>query len=200
MLRALKADIETAMTVMAQPYDFLMGEASSRGTRGVVRYYAVLSLVLALLTPLANIAGFPSDVIHASTNAQMGAYKYAPLVEEVTGVSRHAWTGVLTFLLMLVKLPFFVAFFHAFALLLGGKGGLGASLRLVVYAGTPAMLLGWVPYSDFVFGLWVGFLYVPALKYLHGVQWGRAVAFVTFMMGLQILYVVLTGGGWLIEP
>jgi hypothetical protein len=26
------------------------------------------------------------------------------------------------------------------------------------------------------------------------------VAFVTLLMGLQILYVVLTGGGWLIEP
>ena len=200
MLRALKGDLGTAMTVMTRPYDFLMGEAASRGTLEVVRYYAVLSLVLALLTPLANIAGFPSDVVHASTNAQMGAYKYAPLVEELTGVSRHIWTGVLTLLLMLAKLPFFVAFFHAFALLLGGSGGLGASLRLVVYAGTPAMLLGWVPYSDFIFGLWVGFLYVPALRYLHGVQWGRAVAFVTFMMGLQILYVVLTGGGWLIEP
>ena len=200
MLRALRGDLGTAMTVMARPYDFLMEEAASRGTREVVRYYTVLSLVLALLTPLANVAGFPSDVVHASTNAQMGAYKYAPLVEELTGVSCHFWTGVLTFLLMLVKLPFFMAFFHVFALLLGGKGGLGASLRLVVYAGTPAMLLGWVPYSDFIFGLWVGFLYVPALRYLHGVQWGRAVAFVTFMMGLQILYVVLTGGGWLIEP
>ena len=200
MLRALRGDLGNAMTLMVRPYDFLMEEAASRGTREVVRYYTVLSLVLALLTPLANVAGFPSDVVHASTNAQMGAYKYAPLVEELTGVSRHLWTGVLTFLLMLVKLPFFVAFFHAIALLLGGKGGLGASLRLVVYAGTPAMLLGWVPYSDFIFGLWVGFLYVPALRYLHGVQWGRAVAFVTFMMGLQILYVVLTGGGWLIEP
>lgn len=199
-MRALRDDLETAMTVMARPYDFLMGEAASRSTREVVRYYAVLSLVLAIMTPLANIAGFPSDVIHASTNAQMGAYKYAPMVEGLTGVSRHVWTGVLTFLLMMMKLPFFVAFFHAFALLLGGKGGLEASLGLVVYAGTPAMLLGWVPYSDFIFGLWVGFLYVPALRYLHGVQWGRAVAFVTLLMGLQIMYVVLTGGGWLIEP
>jgi hypothetical protein len=200
MLRALRIDLGTAMTVMAQPYDFMVAEATSRRTREVFRYYAILSLVLALLTPLANIAGFPSDVIHASTNAQMGAYKYAPQVEEFTSVSRHVWTGVLTFLLMMVKLPFFVAFFHAFSVLLGGKGGLGASLRLVVYAGTPAMLFGWVPYSDFIFGLWVGFLYVPALRHLHGVRWGRAVAFVTFMMGLQILYVVLTGGGWLIEP
>ncbi len=200
MFMEMREDLGTAWRVMARPYEFLMGEAASRGTRDVVRYYAVLSLVLAILTPLANVAGFPSDVVHASTNAQMGAYKYAPLVEGLTGVSRHLWTGVLTLLLMLAKLPLFVAFFHAFAFLLGGKGGLGASLRLVVYAGTPAMLLGWVPYSDFIFGLWVGSLYVPALRYLHGVQWGRAVAFVTFVMGLQILYVVLTGGGWLIEP
>ena len=200
MLRALRGDLGTARRVLVYPYDFMMGEAASRGTREVVRYYAVLSLFLAVLTPLVNIAGFPSDVVHASTNAQMGAYHYAPQIEQITGVSRHVWTGLLTLLLMLVKLPLFVAFLHVFSKLLGGRGDLGASLRLVVYPGTPAMLLGWVPFSDFIFGLWVGFLYVPALRYLHDIQWGKAIAFVTFMMGLQILYVVLTGGGWLIEP
>ena len=71
---------------------------------------------------------------------------------------------------------------------------------MVVYPGTPAMLLGGDPFSDFIFGLWVAFLYVPALRYLHDIEWGKAIAFVTFMVGLQILYVVLTGGGWLIEP
>jgi hypothetical protein len=200
VLGAMREDLVTAVRVMTRPYDFLMGEAQSRGAGEAVRFYAVLSLLLALMTPLANIAGFPSDVVHASTNAQMGAYKYAPRLEEATGVTRHVWTGLLTFALMMFKLPFFVAFFHAFARLLGGSGGLGASLRLVVYPGTPAMLLGWVPFSDFIFGLWVGFLYVPGLRYLHDVGWGRAVAFVTLLMGLQILYVVLTGGGWLIEP
>jgi hypothetical protein len=200
VLESVTEDLGTARKMMTHPYDFLMGEAASRGTWGVVRYYAVLSLILALLTPVANIAGFPSDVIHASTNAQMGAYKYAPQLEQITGLSRHLWTGILTVLLMMVKLPFFVAFFHVFALLLGGKGDLGASLRVVVYPGTPAMLLGWVPFSDFIFGLWVAFLYVPALRYLHDIGWGKAIAFVTFMVGLQILYVVLTGGGWLIEP
>jgi hypothetical protein len=197
---AIREDLVTAVRVMVRPYDFLLGEAPSRDTGEVVRFYAVLSLLLALMTPLANIAGFPSDVVHASTNAQMGAYKYAPLLEEATGLNRHVWTGLLTFALMMAKLPFFVAFFHASARLLGGNAGPGASLRLVVYPGTPAMLLGWVPYSDFIFGLWVGFLYVPGLRYLHDVGWGKAVAFVTLMMGLQILYVVLTGGGWLIEP
>ncbi len=200
MFQSAKGDLEAAKRMLVEPYDFLMGEASARSPRESVRYYAVLSLILATLTPLVNVTGFPSDVIHASTNAQMGAYKYSPVLEERTGLSRHLWTGLLTFALMLLKLPVFVAFFHFFARLLGGTGGLVESLGVVVYPATPAMLLGWVPYSDFVFGLWAGFLYVPALRYLHEVPWGRAVAFVTFMMGLQILYVVLTGGGWLIEP
>ena len=200
MFQSAMGDLETAKRMMVKPYDFLMEEASARSPREAVRYYVVLSLILATLTPLINVAGFPSDVIHASTNAQMGAYKYSPVLEERTGFSRHLWTGLLTFALMLVKLPVFVAFFHVFARLLGGKGGLVESLGVVVYPATPAMLLGWVPYSDFIFGLWAGFLYVPALRYLHGVPWGRAIAFVTFMVGLQILYVVLTGGGWLIEP
>lgn len=109
-------------------------------------------------------------------------------------------SGGLTLLLMLVKLPAFVAFYHLFDLLLGGKGGLLSSLKVAVYPATPAILFGWVPYSDFIFGLWVGFFLVPALHYLHGVSWGRSIAFVTLLLGIQTLYVVLTGGGWLIEP
>jgi hypothetical protein len=89
VLGAMREDLVTAVRVMTRPYDFLMGEAQSRGAGEAVRFYAVLSLLLALMTPLANIAGFPSDVVHASTNAQMGAYKYAPMLEEATGVTRH---------------------------------------------------------------------------------------------------------------
>ena len=192
--------LKTAMRVMTRPYDFLKSEAASINVRDVVRYYVALSVILAFMTPLANIAGFPSDVIHASTNAQMGAYRYSSLLEQWLGASRHLWTGALTLVLMLVKLPVFVAFYHIFALLLGGKGDLKASLKVAVYPATPAMLFGWVPYSDFLFGLWVAFFLVPAFRYLHEVRWGRAIAFVTVMVGLQILYVVLTCGGWLIEP
>lgn len=71
---------------------------------------------------------------------------------------------------------------------------------MVVYPAKPALLFGWVPFSDFIFGLWVGFFLVPAFRCLHGVSWGRSIAFVTVLMEVQILYVVLTGGGWLIEP
>jgi len=71
---------------------------------------------------------------------------------------------------------------------------------VAIYPATPALLFGWLLYSDFIFGLWVGFFLVPAFHYLHEVSWGRSVAFVTILIGVQILYVVLTGEGWLIEP
>lgn len=185
---------------MISPHAFFKQAGSERDAISVFRYYIVLSFFLAVMTPIVNIAGFPSDVIHASTNAQMAAYKYAPMIEQYLGISKHFWTGVLTIVFMSLKLPFFVLFYHVFAKLLGGKGNWLLSLKLAVYPATPAMLLGWVPYSDFIFGLWVGFFLVPGFHYFHKISWGKATAFATFLIGLQLLYVVLSGGGWLIEP
>jgi len=196
----LMQHLETAKTIMIRPYTFFQKGSNKDGAGSVFQYYVVLSLLLAILTPIINILGFPSDVIHASTNAQMAAYKYAPMIEQLLGVSKHLWTGVLTMIFMTLNLPEFVLFYHVFAKLLGGKGDWLASLKLTVYPATPAMLLGWVPYSDFIFGLWVGFLIVPGLYYYHKISWGKSIAFTTFLLGLQILYVVLSGGGWLIEP
>ena len=196
----IKEDLNTAKQVMMYPYHFIEDEVGYYGITQTIRYYITLTIILSLLTPIINIAGFPSDVIHASTNAQMAAFKYSPFMEQLLGVSRHFWTGILTVFFMVVKLPFFVTFYHFFAKLMGGKGDFSDSLRLTVYPATPALLLGWVPYSDFIFGLWVAFFLVPGFRYLHDVSWGKSVAFVTFMIGLQILYVVLSQGGWLIEP
>ena len=200
MFESAIQDFAKAKEIMLKPYSFFRESKNERGLVSVIRYYIVLSFFLAVLTPIINIVGFPSDVIHASTNAQMAAYKYAPMIEQAVGISRHFWTGALTVLFMVLKLPFFVLFYHVFAKLLGGEGCWFESLKLAVYPATPAMMLGWVPYSDFIFGLWVGFFLVPALFYFHKITWGKATAFVTLLMGLQILYVVLSGGGWLIEP
>lgn len=200
MFENLIQDFKTAKTIMIRPYAFFQRASGKADVASVFRYYVVLSLLLAILTPVVNVLGFPSDVIHASTNAQMAAYKYAPIIEQYVGITRHFWTGVLTLIFMVLKLPMFVLFYHFFAKVLGGKGGWLASLKLTVYPATPAMMFGWVPYSDFIFGLWVGFFIVPGLHYFHKISWGKSTAFTTFLMGFQILYVVLSGGGWLIEP
>ena len=193
-------DLVTAKRILIAPHALFQRLSEGVGVGSVVRYYVLLSIILATLTPCINLLGVPSDVVHASTNAQMAAYKYSPWMEQVFGISRHLWTGVLTFTFMIVKLPAFVLFYHGCAKLLGSNEGWVASLKLTVYPATPAMLFGWVPYSDFLFGLWAGFLSVPGFHYFHKIPWGKATAFAALMIGLQILYVVVSGGGWLIEP
>ncbi|MBO3803160.1 MAG: YIP1 family protein [Candidatus Brockarchaeota archaeon] len=192
--------LRIAKAVLAEPHGFFQRARSEAGAKDAARFYLAMSAILAFLTPVANLMGFPSDVIHASTNAQMAAFKYAPIFELYVGGSRHVWTGILTFAFMAAKLPVFVAFYHVSAKVLGGKGGWTDSLRVAAYSATPAMAFGWLPYSDFLFGLWAGLLIVPALHYLHAIPWGISTAYASFLLGFQILYVVLTGGGWLIEP
>ncbi len=200
MMEEALTTLVTAKRILIAPHALFQRLSDDEGAGRVIRYYVLLSLILATLTPCINLLGIPSDVVHASTNAQMTAYKYASWMEHVFGASRHLWTGLLTFTFMIVKLPAFVLFYHGCAKLLGSKEGGVASLKLTVYPATPAMLFGWVPYSDFLFGLWAGLLSVPGFHYFHKIPWGKATAFATFMIGLQILYVVVSGGGWLIEP
>ena len=200
MMREVLYDLETGKRILIAPHALFQQLSDNVDAGSVFRYYVFFSLILATLTPIINILGFPSDVIHASTNAQMTAYKYSPMMEQLSGISRHLWTGVLTIAFMILKLPVFVLFYHGCAKLLGGTESWLASLKLTVYPATPAMLFGWVSYSDFLFGLWAGFFSVPGLHYFHKISWGKATAFAAFMVGFQILYVVLSGGGWLIEP
>ncbi len=200
MMKEVLSDLKTGQRILIAPHALFQRLSNGVEVGGVFRYYVISSLILATLTPIVNILGFPSDVIHASTNAQMTAYKYSPMMEQLTGLSRYLWTGLFTIAFMILKLPVFVLFYHVCVKLLGSTEGWLASLKLTVYPATPAMLFGWVPYSDFLFGLWTGFFSVPGLHYFHKISWGKATAFASFMVGLQILYIVLTGGGWLIEP
>jgi hypothetical protein len=200
MIKEVLNDLEMGKRILIAPHALFQRLSNGVDAASVFRYYVISSLILATLTPIVNILGFPSDVIHASTNAQMTAYKYSPMMEHLTGISRHIWTGLLTIAFMILKLPVFVLFYHICAKLLGSKENWVSSLKLTVYPATPAMLFGWVPYSDFLFGLWAGLFSVPGLHYFHKIPWGKATAFAAFMVGFQILYVVLSGGGWLIEP
>ena len=200
MVKELYRHFKTGKEILISPHVLFERLSVEGNATSVFKYYIALNLVLAILTPIVNILGFPSDVIHASTNAQMAAYKYSPVLEQYLVISRHFWTGILTLTFAVLNLPEFVLFYHLSAKLLGGKGGWLASLKTVVYPATPSILFGWVPYSDFIFGLWTGFFLVPGFHYFHKISWGKSTGFAAFLVGLQILYVILSGGRWLIEP
>jgi len=183
---------------ISRPAESFEAEKGVQGYWKIARFYLALNIVLAVLTPLTVFLGFPCDIVHAGTNAQMGAYLYAPSVETVTGISRYLWVGLLTYAGNILKFPILGLIFHAFAMVLRGSGCLLDSFKVSVYATAPMLLLGWIPYFALVSGMWVGYLYVVGFWKLHGTGLGPTIALVNVMIGVQIVWAFVFG--WILGP
>jgi hypothetical protein len=189
----VRVDLEKTWQVIARPFAFFEREQTVKGYWPVLRFYLLLNIILALLTPVVNWFGVPSNIVHAGTNAQMGAYVWAPVLEAATGVSRLLWVAVLTYVGNALRFPMLGLLFHAFARLLRGSGALLASFKVSVYSTAPMLLLGWIPYFGLISGLWVGYLYVVALNRLHDIGWGPAIAFINVLIGVQLVWAFTFG-------
>jgi hypothetical protein len=191
----ISQDFRKAWEIISNPETAFTNEREIYSYWPIVRFYLVLNIVLALLTPIVNYFHIPCDIVHAGTNAQMGAFVMAPDLEATTGISRYFWVAVITYVYNIAKLPILGLMFHVFAIILKGDGALLDSFKVGVYAAAPVLLLGWVPYFGLISGLWVGYLYVVAFKQLHNTSLGPTIALVNLMIGIQLVWAFVFG--WL---
>ncbi|MFX1576050.1 MAG: YIP1 family protein [Promethearchaeota archaeon] len=189
----LVTDVKKAWNIIAQPQSTFETEKKVEGFWSVLRWFLVLNIVLAVLTPLVSWFGFPANIIHSGTNAQMGAYIYAPLLETITGLSRYFWVGLLTYILNVLKFPLIGLIYHIIAKLLRGSGTLLDSFKVGIYAVAPTLVFGWIPYFGLISGLWAGYLYVVALNRLHEISFGPGITVVNFFIGIQVVWAFTFG-------
>lgn len=191
----LSKDFRKAWEIISNPETTFTNERDIYGYWPIVRFYLVLNIVLAIFTPVVNYFHIPCDIVHAGTNAQMGAFAMAPDLEAMTGISRYFWVAVITYVYNVAKLPILGFMFHAFAIILKGDGTLIDSFKVGVYAASPVLLFGWIPYFGLISGLWVGYLYVVAFRQLHNTPLGPTIALVNLMIGVQLVWAFVFG--WL---
>ncbi len=189
----IKDDFKKSYDFIARPEQAFEREKDEKSYLPMIRFFLVLNVILALLTPVVNWLHIPSDIVHAGTNAQMGAYVQAPLLETSTGVSRYLWVAVLTYFGNFLKFPLLGILFHAFAKVMQGKGTLNDSFKVSIYSTAPVLLLGWVPFFGLISGLWVGYLYVVGFWKLHDVSLGKAIALVNLLIGIQLVWAFVFG-------
>ena len=194
----IKTDFTKAWKIIAHPKELFSQERDIKGYWPVLRFYLLLNVVLAVLTPVVNWFHVPSDIVHAGTNAQMGAFVVAPFLEMSTGISRYVWVGLLTYVGNMFKFPILGLIFHGFAKVLRCRGTLLDSFKVGVYSTAPMLLFGWIPFFGIISGLWVGYLYVVALNQLHEVSFGPAIALINLMIGVQLVWAFLFG--WIGSP
>jgi hypothetical protein len=186
-------DLRKSIAFINNPEHAFEKVVGERNYWPMLRFFLVLNVVLAVLTPVMNWLHVPSDIVHAGTNAQMGAFGQAPLLEASTGISRYIWVALLTYFGNLLKFPLLGVIFHGFAKLMRGTGTVHDSFKVAVYSTAPVLLLGWVPFFGLISGLWVGYLYVVGFWKLHDVSMGKAIALVNLLIGIQLVWAFVFG-------
>jgi hypothetical protein len=189
----LVTDLKKAWNLMVRPKHTFDQEKSIEGYWPVLRWFLVLNVILAILMPIVCWFGIPANIVHSGTNAQMGAYAYAPLLEAMFGISRYIWVGILTYLLNVLKFPLIGLIYHVIAKILRGSGTLLNSFKVGTYAVAPTLVFGWIPYFGLISGLWAGYLYVVALNRLHETPLGPTIAVINFIIGIQVVWAFTYG-------
>jgi len=88
---------------------------------------------------------------------------------------------------------------HAFVYLLKGRGNYGDTFKVIVYGSTPSLLLSWIPFLGFIFGLYSLYLTVKGISIVHSVSILRALAIILLpiILVFGIIAIFLAGTAYL---
>jgi len=65
---------------------------------------------------------------------------------------------------------------HLWVYVFGGRHGVSQTLKACMYAATPSLLFGWIPFIGIVFAFWAFILQIIGVRELHEISTGMAVA------------------------
>jgi len=183
---------------------FLMNPAESfRRSRtdsvgAAYRYFVALLVIYSILSAIVAVA--------------IGMYAFNDMIAQLagTGMVGAALAGAFSnlglfvgaMIVFAVYLVFFIALFgifvkglalHAFVLMMGGEKGYQQTLKTTMYATTPFLLLGWIPYVSIIGAIWYIVLLVIGIRETQEMDTGKALLVILIPLVL-ILILALLGG------
>jgi len=158
------------------------------------QYYTALLIIFTVLFGIVvvsmGLAAFTSMV------DKMGA---VPIVGGVAAGAAANFSGFVialgVFFVYLVFLFYLLGVFveglimHAFVLLMGGEKGARQTIKTTMYASTPFLLFGWIPFVSIIAYIWSFVLLIIGLKENHEMELGNAiiVVFIPVVLGIVLI-------------
>lgn len=174
--------VEKIKKVILSPSEFFERIKAEKGIGGAFKYLAILSLI----NLAVGIIGFAFNVPSISPLGNLSTF--LPLLGDLATV-----LGIVILVVIYIGgliLSFVGAgFIHLFARLLKGKGDYSATYKALIYASTPSLLLGWIPWVGIIFGIYSFYLSLKGISKLHEVSMGRALVMV-FVIPCVIFLVI----------
>jgi hypothetical protein len=188
---------------MAEPFGkkvkgFLLNpSATFQATRSetltsAYQYYVMLLIIFCVL--LAIVVSVSVGATYWSSSVSTIAS--SGLLGSNTGFVKAFTTFLVTYLLFLPYLLFvFMLFgiflsglyYHVFVILFGGLKGLTQTVKTVMYASTPALLLGWIPFVSIIGSVWTVILIIIGVRENQEMTTGRAVLVVIVPLVLTVI-------------
>jgi hypothetical protein len=84
------------------------------------------------------------------------------------------------------------AWLHLWVYACGGREGYRQTVKAIAYGGTPAYVLGWIPFLNIIGGIWAFVVCLIGLSRLHGIGIGRAlVAYILACIIPVVIYMAV---------
>ncbi|NAS89185.1 hypothetical protein C4E24_05545 [ANME-1 cluster archaeon AG-394-G21] len=152
-------------------------DASKEDTIGdAFKYFIVILAIYAVLSAIIGAVAFQWILGMSSEFLPPGAL---PLEVQQLGAAMGPLFAVVLFLGVLVSgiiEAFIIGLWsHLWVYLIGGRNGIGQTIKAVMYGMTPSCLVGWIPIVSIIAGIWTLIVGIVGIRQLHKLSTGKAV-------------------------
>lgn len=154
------------------------------GWGGSIGYFLKLLPILAILTTVTLLAiffmilGIITSLIEALIPAEMMPIDIAGLIGTLGGYMAGLMAVALLISIFIGGLiGIFVGslWMHIWVYAVGGRKGVGQTIKSMAYGSTPSLVLGWIPLAGIIFSIWSLVVSIIGIRQLHEISTGKAV-------------------------
>lgn len=171
-------------------------QAGTKTLGAAYQYYAMLLVIFTILYGIVTLAvgafmfnGYVQQLsmvplIGKLLSAQLAKFGAFVMVAQLFYV-------YMVFLLLLFGI-FLVGFLlHAFVILMDGKKGVNDTLKTTMYAATPGLLLGWIPFICIIGWVWSFVLLILGFRDNNGLSFEKAIMVAVIPVVLWLVMLAL---------
>ncbi len=146
-----------------------------------LKYYAVIAAIYSIFSSIILV------IISSVINITLGKYG----IQLSSGIADLISYFVMTFILMIIGAFLWGGILHVFAYILGGRKEFAQTIKAVMYASTPIVLLGWIPAIGFIGWIWQFVLQIIGMQQYQEITTGKAIATVLLPVIIILLVVII---------
>jgi hypothetical protein len=148
-----------------------------------LKYYVLLAVIFsALLALLFAIAA-------TLFGSMMG--RFGMLLGTGAGMAGALVIFVMFLVLWIISAFVSGAILHIFVYIVGGRKGISQTIKAVMYGSTPSLLLGWIPFINYLAWIWSLVLEILGIRQLQELTTGRAILAVLIPIIIIVVLVVV---------